>query len=309
MTFSQTLEQHGVTLERKKTQILQINMGLLCNQSCKHCHLSAGPGRKEIMDINTVNQILAFQEKCQFSIVDITGGAPEMNPNLPCLIEHISHITGSVLLRSNLSALYDLQDDQLLKVLKDNQVGIVCSFPSLNSGQTDSQRGKGAFNKHIQALRMLNRHGYGLEETGLQLNLVSNPPGAFLPSSQPATEKRYRDVLEKKWGIVFNKAFSFANIPLGRFKDWLIRSGNYDRYMMELNKNFNPCTLDGLMCRNLVSISWDGFLFDCDFNLAADLYKGNRKRHITQVESCDFKGEKIAVDNHCYACTAGSGFT
>lgn len=307
--FSQTLEQHGLVLQRKQTEILQINMGRLCNQACRHCHLSAGPDRTEIMDIQTVRQVIDFQKKNSFKVVDITGGAPEMNPNLVYLVENISGITDTVMLRSNLSALFDLKDDCLVSALKKNRVTIVSSFPSLNPGQTDSQRGKGIFGKSIQALIRLNQQGYGREGTGLELNLVSNPTGAYLPSAQKATEKRYREILYKNWGIVFNNAFSFANVPLGRFKDWLKTSGNYDAYMIGLYKNFNPCSITGLMCRNLISVSWDGFLFDCDFNLAANLYKGNEKTHVSQVNTRSFAADKIAVDNHCYACTAGSGFT
>jgi len=308
-TFLQTLEQHQLALHRGPTEILQVNMGLLCNQACKHCHLVAGPDRKEIMDMKTVRQVIDFQKLCAFKVIDITGGAPEMNPNLVYLVENISGITDTVMLRSNLSALYDLKDDRLLSALKKNRVTIVSSFPSLNLNQTDSQRGKGIFDRSIQMLTLLNQHGYGQKDTGLTLNLVSNPTGAYLPSSQEATEKRYRDILYKKWGIVFNNTFSFANMPLGRFKEWLKRSGNYDDYMMELHKNFNPCSVPGLMCRNQISVSWNGFLFDCDFNLAAALFKGTEKTHISQVKTCSFENDKIAVDNHCYACTAGSGFT
>ncbi len=165
------------------------------------------------------------------------------------------------------------------------------------------------FEKSIEALILLNDHGYGRKGTGLDLNLVANPVGAYLPSSQAATQKRYRDILLKKWGVTFNSAFSFANMPLGRFETWLKRSGNYEAYLRELYKNFNPCTLPGLMCRNLISVSYDGYLYDCDFNLAAGLPKGNRKRHISEIGICSFETDKIAVGNHCYACTAGSGFT
>lgn len=308
-SFSQTLEQHDLVLQRKPAEILQVNTGRLCNQACRHCHLAAGPDRKEIMDIHTIDQVIDFQKRCAFKVVDITGGAPEMNPNLTYLIEKIAALTDTVMLRSNLSALFDLENDRLLCALKKNKVTIVCSFPSLNQIQTDSQRGKGIFEKSIQALSMLNAHGYGKPGTGLELNLVSNPAGAYLPSSQEATEKRYREILLKKWGIFFNHAYTFANMPLGRFEDWLKKTGNYHDYLAELHKNFNPCTITDLMCRNLISVSWDGFLFDCDFNLAATLYKGNEKIHVSQVTTCSFEHEKIAVDNHCYACTAGSGFT
>lgn len=308
-SFSQTLEKHGLILQRNHTETLQINTGLLCNQACKHCHLTAGPDRNEVMDLITIQHIIEFQKKATFKTVDITGGAPEMNPNLEYLIDNISKITDTVMLRSNLSALFDLKDDHLMSALKKNRVTIVSSFPSLNQSQADSQRGNGIFNKSIQALTLLNKLGYGRKESGLELNLVSNPTGAYLPSAQKATEKRYRQILHKKWGIIFNHAFTFANMPLGRFKNWLIKSGNYDDYMTLLHKSFNPCTISNLMCRSLISVSWDGFLFDCDFNLAANINKGSEKTHISQLNATSFKDDIIAVDNHCYACTAGSGFT
>jgi radical SAM/Cys-rich protein len=308
-SFSETLEQHGLTLERKETQILQVNMGRLCNQACRHCHLSAGPDKNEIMGHSTMDEVINFQRRCAVKVVDITGGAPEMNPALPYFMEKICEITPSVMFRSNLSTLLDSDREYLIPLLKKNRVTIVSSFPSLNQTQTDSQRGDGIFEKSIEALILLNEYGYGRKGTGLDLNLVANPAGAYLPSSQKSTEKRYREVLLKKWGITFNNAFTFANMPLGRFEAWLKRSGNYDSYLHELYNNFNSCTVAGLMCRNLISVSFDGYLFDCDFNLAAGLPKGNKKLHVSEIETCSFETDKIAVDNHCYACTAGSGFT
>lgn len=307
--FSQTIKVHSPALRRVSAEILQINTGLLCNQACKHCHLSAGPDKPQVMDKATMDSIIDFQKRCRLKVVDITGGAPELNPNLLYLVETLSDLADTVMLRSNLSALYDRDDSRLLNTLKQKQVTIVSSFPALNSSQTDSQRGKGIFDKSIRMLKRLNEQGYGQPGSGLELNLVANPAGAFLPSSQQATEKRFRRVLKDKWNIVFNNAYTFANMPLGRFRDWLVKSGNYDQYMTQLFKNFNACTLEGLMCRNLISVSWDGYLYDCDFNLAANLPKNNEKIHISQVESCTFEQDEIAVDDHCYACTAGSGFT
>lgn len=308
--FSDTLEKNGLTLRRAAAQTLQINTGLLCNQACKHCHLSAGPDKNILMSISTMDQIIDFQKRCAMACVDITGGAPELNPRLEYLVEGISPLAATVMLRSNLSALYESdKSDRLLNVLKNNQVIIVSSFPAVNASQTDSQRGKGSFDKSIHMLRTLNKMGYGQSGSGLELNLVANPSGAFLPASQEATEKRYRQVLKDRWGIVFNQAFSFANMPLGRFKGWLERSGNYESYMTALLKKFNSCTIEGLMCRSLISVSWDGYLFDCDFNLAANLHKANKKTHISQLKSCSFENDEIAFDEHCYACTAGSGFT
>lgn len=306
--FDQTLKNHGLFLKRGKTLTCQINLGLLCNQLCKHCHLSAGPGRKEIMDLNTINQVIQFQKKIGCEVVDITGGAPEMNPHLPVLIEKMAGLTKTLMLRSNLSALYDT-NGPLLELLVKHRVTIVSSLPSLNLSQTDAQRGDGVFDKSIKALKLINDMGYGKKGSGLVLDLVSNPAGAFMPAPQATAEKRFRKVLKDKWGIVFNQLFTFANMPLGRFERWLKKKGNYEAYLNSLWKGFNPCTVDGLMCRNLISISWDGYLYDCDFNLAAQLPKGNLRTHVSEIEKIDFENQNIAVGNHCYACTAGSGFS
>ncbi|MCP4022532.1 MAG: radical SAM/Cys-rich domain protein [Desulfobacteraceae bacterium] len=307
--FSQTLENNNLKFLRDKTTTLQVNTGLLCNQTCKHCHLDAGPRRNEIMNRTTIDQVISFQQKHRFQAFDITGGAPELNPNILYLVRNISKICKKVMFRSNLSALYESDNDALLDTLIENNVIIVSSFPSLNQLQTDAQRGDGIFDKTIKALQLLNKKGYGRSETGLELNLVSNPCGAFMPASQKDVEKRYRQVLLKKWDIVFNNAFTFANMPLGRFKTWLKKTGNYDNYLLTLYKNFNACTVTGLMCRTLISVSWDGYLYDCDFNLAADLPKDGRKIHIADVLADSFLNSKIMISNHCYACTAGTGFT
>ncbi len=307
--FDQTLKNHGLSLIRGETVTCQVNLGLLCNQVCKHCHLSAGPGRKELMDLNTILQVIEFQKRAGCEVVDITGGAPEMNPHLPVLIEKMAGLAKVIMLRSNLSALYDADDSVLLDLLIKHRVTIVSSLPSLNLSQADAQRGKGVFDKSIKALKLLNAMGYGQKGAGLVLDLVSNPAGAFMPPAQATAEKRFRKVLKENWGIVFNQLFTFANMPLGRFETWLKKKGNYDTYLKSLWKGFNPCTLEGLMCRHLISISWDGYLYDCDFNLAAGLDKGNLRTHISDLGTIDFKDQEVAVGNHCYACTAGSGFT
>lgn len=307
--FVQTLSIHGLALKRGPTLTCQVNIGLLCNQICKHCHLSAGPDRRELMDLETVEQVIEFQKMAKFEVMDITGGAPEMNPHLPVLIQGVSESAKTVMFRSNLSALYDTQDPALLDLLVEHGVVIVSSLPSLNLSQTDAQRGNGVFIKSIKALKRLNALGYGQEGSGLVLDLVSNPAGAFMPAPQTSAEKRFRKVLQDKWGIEFNRLFTFANMPLGRFEDWLRKTGNYEKYLKTLWKGFNPCTVEALMCRNLISISWDGYLYDCDFNLAAGLAKGNVRTHIRDLNDSHFLDQDIAVANHCYACTAGSGFT
>ncbi len=307
--FGQTLARQALKLERGKTTTLQINVGLLCNQSCRHCHLEAGPDRHENMSARTAEEVIAYAERSRFDIIDITGGAPELNPNIETLIRKLSSLAPRLMIRSNLSALDGRKRDEWIGLLKDHGVVIVASFPSLDGAQTDSQRGKGIFQTSMDSLRKLNATGYGRDGTGLELDLVSNPTGAFLPSSQAQMEKRFREVLKKNWGIVFNHLFAFANVPLGRFREWLIQSGNFESYLQRLVSSFNPCAVEGLMCRTLVSVSWDGYLYDCDFNLARDLPMEGRRTHVSHMEGLPEPGSPIAVGEHCYTCTAGAGFT
>jgi radical SAM/Cys-rich protein len=307
--FHQVLSRQGLKVERKETTTLQINVGLLCNQICRHCHLAAGPGRKENMSAETVYQVIAYAERGRFETIDITGGAPELNPNISFLIDGLSRLKSRLMFRSNLSALYDGKRDDLMALLRDRGVVIVASFPSLNEAQADSQRGEGVFQISIKALRELNTMGYGRDGTGLELDLVSNPTGAFLPAQQGQTEKRFREVLNKKWGIAFSNLFTFANVPLGRFRQWLVQTGNFDGYIQRLASSFNSCAVEGLMCRSLISVSWDGYLFDCDFNLARGLPIGGMKLHVSEMPGRPAWGSAIAVADHCYTCTAGAGFT
>ena len=256
-----------------------------------------------------MGEVVAFAQRFPFKIIDITGGAPEMNPNLVDMIEKLSGMTSRLMLRSNLTALGNNERDHLIEVCTERRVVIVASFPSLNEAQTESQRGRGVFQESIAVLGKLNSLGYGQPDSGLELNLVSNPTGAFLPTSQDQLEKRFCQVLKNKWGIVFNNLFSFANAPLGRFRRWLEQSGNLEGYLQKLSTSFNPCAIEGLMCRSLLSVSWGGYIFDCDFNQAADLYMGGKKTHISDLKELPEPGEPIAVSHHCYTCTAGAGFT
>jgi radical SAM/Cys-rich protein len=307
--FRQTLSRHGLSLERGKTTTLQINVGLLCNQSCLHCHLSAGPGRKENMSSETADAVIDYARRSCFEAVDITGGAPELNPNIIRLVEGLSHHTSRLMFRSSLSVLNDGKRDHLMELLKKKRAVIVASFPSLNEAQADSQRGHGIFEKSIGALLKLNHLGYGHPETRLELDLVCNPTGAFLPAPQDQLAKRFRDVLMKKWGIVFNHLYVFANVPLGRFRKWLEEKANLESYLGRLVSGFNACAVEGVMCRTLVSVSWNGYLYDCDFNLARGLHMGGRKVHVTEMPGRPMEGSAIAVGDHCYTCTAGAGFT
>ena len=307
--FQRTLIKHRLELTREKTHTLQINLGYLCNQTCRHCHLDAGPGRKENMDRSTAEAVVAYAERGRFDTVDITGGAPELNPHIGMLIERLAGIVARIMLRSNLSVLTDGQHDNLIELLKKHRVVIVASFPALNQAQVDSQRGQGIFEASVTAIRRLNDAGYGQAASGLELNLVSNPTGAFLPPDQIQMEKRFRDVLKRKWGLEFNHLYNFANVPLGRFRRWLESSGNLAAYLKKLADSFNPCAIPSVMCRSLVSVGWDGYLYDCDFNLARGLYMGHRQVHVDELDGPPEAGSLIATADHCYTCTAGAGFT
>ena len=307
--FQQTLLRHGLNLERGKTTILQVNVGLLCNQTCHHCHLNAGSGRTENMDSETADAVIAYAGRSCFDAIDITGGAPELNLNTFKLMEGLSPLTQKIMFRSNLTSLDDGKRDDLMDLLREKRVHIVASLPSINEAQADAQRGEGIFQRSIAVLRRLNTMGYGQVESGLALDLVCNPAGAFLPAPQEQLSKRFREVLMKKWGIVFNNLFAFANVPLGRFRNWLEGTGNLESYLDRLVSNFNACAIEKLMCRTQVSVSWDGYLYDCDFNLAKGLHMGKEKIHVSEMEGAPPSGSPIAVGDHCYTCTAGAGFT
>lgn len=307
--FAAKLAGLGRPLTRGRTTILQVNLGPLCNQLCRHCHLDAGPHRTERMSLESMEQVISFSASSKPQVVDITGGAPELNPHLSYLIRSLSALVPRLMLRTNLTAMAEAEARALIRVLGENRVVLVASLPSWNPGQLEAQRGKGILEKSLRMLRMLNQAGYGMPGSELELDLVSNPTGAFLPPAQEKAQERFRKELERRWGVRFNRLFTFANVPLGRFRSWLVSTGNYEGYMKRLAAAFNPCTLEGLMCRNLVSVSWEGYLFDCDFNLSLGLPLGGKPLHISQVTEFPIAGTPIAMADHCYACTAGSGFT
>lgn len=308
-SFRGTLFKHGIRLERGQTTTLQVNVGLLCNQTCKHCHLDAGPWRTELMDKETLDEVVALARRVRFDTIDITGGAPELHPSLIEMVERFAPLGNRLMVRSNLSAVEETMPDRLIEMFGEYKVVVVASLPSLSQTQTESQRGKGVFEKSIKALRRLNAAGYGREANGLELDLVSNPTGAFLPPPQAQVEERFRVHLKKKWGIVFNNLYTFGNTPLGRFRKWLCESGNLDNYLQLLASSFNPCVVKGLMCRTLISVAWDGFVYDCDFNLAKGLPVAGQRTHISEMEGPPSPGTPIAVADHCFTCAAGSGFT
>lgn len=307
--FARTLARAGLTLQRAETRTLQVNLGLLCDLSCRHCHLEAGPRRREVMSRATMAEVVAYARRVPFELIDLTGGAPELLPDLPWLLQQLAPLSPKLMLRSNLTAIAPPKRRALLDVCVAQRVAIVASFPSLNAAQAEAQRGRGVFEGSLAGLRRLNALGYGLPGSGLELNLVASPAGAFLPAGQAQTEKRFQRELAQRYGIRFNRLFIFANVPLGRFRRWLQQSGNLDAYLESLQQAFNPCTVAGLMCRHQVSVAWDGTLYDCDFNLAAGIPLGGSRKHVAQMQERPKAGEPIATGDHCFACTAGSGFT
>lgn len=307
--FADRLAEQQLTLSREQTTTLQINTGLLCDLCCRHCHLEAGPQRSELMNRATMEQIIAHLRQVNYPTIDITGGAPELVPDLPYLIEQLAPLTKRLMLRTNLTALSRPDKLPLIELFKRHRVALVASFPATNSGQLEAQRGSGVMDASLQMLKRLNQAGYGMPGSGLQLDLVASPSGAFLPSGQEQAEKKFKRDLARKWGLEFNQLYIFANMPLGRFLHWLQQSDNLQSYMEKLASGFNPCTIDGLMCRSLLSVNWDGYLYDCDFNLAAGLPLSGNATHISELNDYPERGMAVAVGEHCYACTAGSGFT
>jgi radical SAM/Cys-rich protein len=307
-SFFRTLTEHRLQLTRRRTTTLQVNVGRLCNLTCKHCHVDAGPGRNEVMSRETMESVIHFARRNSFSVIDITGGAPELVPDIEYLLGHAADLAPTVMMRSNLIALDAQTSGNILDLCRSRKITIVASFPSTNRGQADAQRGPGVWEKSIALLRKLNEMGYGVPGSGLDLFLVSNPAGAFLPVDQCKAEKKFKADLARKWDVRFTGLLTFANIPLGRFRTWLEQSGNYAGYMEKLYSGFNPATVDGLMCRSLINVSWDGYLYDCDFNMAAGLPYSGRPVHIAEARQAE-EGIPVMTDDYCFACTAGAGFT
>jgi radical SAM/Cys-rich protein len=308
-SFEQTLDRHGRELTRTETTTLQINVGLACDLACRHCHLEAGPHRTELMAKDTVEEVIACAARLRFGTIDITGGAPELLPQLPHLVEKLAPLTSRLIVRTNLTAQARPESSALPDLYRGQRVVIVASLPAVNASQAEAQRGSGTWDTSLAVLRRLNGIGYGIESSGLELDLVANPTGAFLPAGQAQSERRFHHDLQRRYGIAFNNLYTFANVPLGRFRKWLELSGNLDGYLRKLAGSFNPCTLPGLMCRSLISVDWNGFLYDCDFNLALGLHHGGHKLHISGLTRLPAPGTPIPVGDHCYSCTAGSGFT
>ena len=285
--------------------VLQMNIGRKCNLICKHCHVNAGPVRTEEMSREVMDDCLAFAKEQKIATIDITGGTPEMNPNLEYLIEESSKICNHVIVRTNLVILLDEAYKYLIEVYAKNKVEIVCSLPYYRAAEMDKVRGDGSFDKAIEVLRCLNATGYG-KSPELVLNMVYNPAGAFFPPDQEAMEKEYKQRLFTDFGIKFNNLYTLYNNPMGRFGAFLRNSGNLKRYMKKLFDAFNADTVEALMCRTQISVDYDGQLYDCDFNLAAGLTVIGEQK-ISDVTGKPYQVRKIRMDKHCYACTAGAG--
>jgi radical SAM/Cys-rich protein len=306
--FDEKLAAHGLELRASTVDILQINVGRLCNQACKHCHVDAGPLRTEIMTHEIVEQAIDAIKRFRVPKVDITGGAPELNPSFRYLVRRSRDLGCHVMVRHNLTVMFEPGQDDLPQFFRDNKMEVVSSLPYFLEPQTDAQRGRGVFEKSIEALRRLNVVGYGIENSELILNLVYNPVGAFLPPAQESIEADFKRELMNRYGILFNHLFTITNMPIKRFLDYLRRSGNEERYMRKLIEAFNPATVDGLMCRDLVSVDWTGRLFDCDFNQMLDIgVAAELPQTIAAFDPEKLARRRIVTGSHCFGCTAGAG--
>jgi radical SAM/Cys-rich protein len=296
-------------VRRGRLDTLQVNLGYRCNQSCVHCHVNAGPNRTEAMDGDTVDLVLALIDKKRISTLDITGGAPELNVHFRRLVRAARELGAKVMDRCNLTVLEVEGQEDLAEFLAGEQVEIVASMPCYLQDNVDRQRGKGVFDGSIRSLKRLNALGYGRDGSGLVLNLVYNPQGPSLPPAQDALEADYKRVLASEHGIVFNHLFTLANMPIQRFGAVLIAKGEFDRYLGLLRAAHRDDNLDGVMCRNLVSIDWRGYAYDCDFNQMLDLplRHAGGSAHIRDLLDADITGRPVRVAGHCFGCTAGQG--
>ena len=307
-SFSDKLSEIGLfPLRPTSIKILQVNLGKMCNQVCAHCHVDAGPDRKEIMTRETMKECLAALKANKFDILDLTGGAPEMNPEFRWFVSEAAALKVHIIVRCNLTIIVaNKKFNDLPEFYRDHEIEVVSSLPFYQADRTDRQRGEGVFKNSITALKMLNNVGYGIAES-LHLNLVYNPSGAFLPSSQAQLEKDFKKELKQRHNIDFNNLYCITNMPISRYLEYLINSGNYEKYMDRLVSAFNPAAAAGVMCRNTISIGWDGYLYDCDFNQMLDLKVKGNIEHIRDFEMSVLNEREIVVKQHCYGCTAGTG--
>lgn len=311
--FSDTIRQAGFSDGRLKPvaiEIFQVNVGKLCNQTCAHCHVDAGPDRREEnMSKENFDRCLEILARCDIPTVDITGGAPELNPYFRWFVEECRRLGKQVIDRCNLTVIMsNPKYRDLPQFFAENRVEVISSLPHYSAHRTDSQRGDGVFKDSIQALQLLNEAGYGQEGTGLKINLVYNPTGAFLPGGQAGLEAEFKRQLKRKYDVDFNRLYAITNMPISRFLEFLLESGNYETYMQTLIDAFNPGAAAGVMCRNTISVGWDGYLYDCDFNQMLDL-KVNAPggKHLSDFDFEALSKRDIVLNQHCYGCTAGAG--
>jgi radical SAM/Cys-rich protein len=306
--FEEPMRQAGLDpLHATGISIFQINLGKLCNQACRHCHVDAAPDRREMMTRETAEACIDALARTEIPTVDITGGAPELSPHFRWIVAQARALGRHVIDRCNLSVLLIPSQADLATFLADHQVEIIASLPYYRPAQTDAQRGEGVFEKSIAAMRLLNQIGYGLEESGLILNLVHNPVGAFLPPKQEAIEAQFRKELEHRYGALFNHLYTITNMPISRFLEFLIETDNVEGYMERLANAFNPAAAAGVMCRYTISVGWDGTLYDCDFNQMLNRPVVDAPRHILEFDEAALHQRRIMTGNHCYGCTAGAG--
>jgi radical SAM/Cys-rich protein len=308
--FDSTLAQHALPLRHARTRVLQINVGKLCNLTCAHCHVNAGPKRKEIMTRATADRILGWLEQTDIPVVDLTGGAPEMIPDFRYFIARLTAMNPRrhVMDRCNLTILLEPAYDGLAEFLAEHRVEVVASMPCYSSANVDAQRGDGVFDASIKALQLLNRLGYGRDET-LPLNLVYNPLGASLPGPQGELEEDYKRELAAHFGIVFNKLYTITNVPVSRFASYLRNQGQLQPYLDLLVDSFNPQAVGGLMCRDTINVSWTGEVFDCDFNQMLKMQWRDQGRGLSlwDLDLAQVEKRDILTGDHCFACTAGAG--
>ncbi|MCP4150537.1 MAG: radical SAM/Cys-rich domain protein [bacterium] len=309
VSFTEKLEQAGqFPIKTTELEILQLNVGRKCNLACKHCHVNAGPEREEMMSREIFEKCLDILRNTSISTLDITGGAPEMNPHLEWFIDEASQYVPRLIVRSNLVILTEKKYAGFIDVFHRNKVEICASLPHYSKDQMERQRGCGTFNGAIDIIKQLNELGYCTKGTGLVLDLVHNPVGAFLPGNQKALESEFKKRLHQTYGISFNSLFCITNMPLGRYLDYLMRSENLEDYMMDLANAFNPVAAGNVMCKTTLSVAWDGSLYNCDFNQMVCLSANTGdKDNIMDFETADFSHRSIEIHNHCFGCTAGSG--
>ena len=308
--FAETLRLSGNGLTRRALDVLQVNMGRYCNQSCIHCHVESGPNRREMMSRGTVDAVLRFLAATEIPTLDITGGAPELNPAFDYLVESAIDLKRHVMDRCNLTVIFEPGKEYLPEFFHRHRVELVCSLPCYTEENVDRQRGKGTFDLSIRALKIFNDLGYGQAGSGLTLNLVYNPVGPHLPPPQNKLEEDYKRELREKFGIEFNHLYCLSNMPITRYETHLKLRDEYEQYMGLLERSFNAATLDEVMCRSLISVGWEGTIYDCDFNQMLDWPirdAEGKALHISTLSLDQVEHAAIMVGNHCYACTAGSG--